>query len=47
MKWIEEHQAICNKDSDTCNECFHISESIWALTEAREEKQQKKKKGKK
>ena len=42
MKWIEEHQAICNKDEDTCNECFHISESLSALTEAQEEMDQKK-----
>ena len=42
MKWIEEHQAICNKDEDTCNECFHISESLWALSQAQEEMEAKK-----
>tara|TARA_R110002020_G_scaffold195210_2_gene396204 strand:+ start:605 stop:808 length:204 start_codon:yes stop_codon:yes gene_type:complete len=42
MKWIEEHEAICNKDSDTCMECFHISESLYALSEAREEMEAKK-----
>ena len=42
MKWIEEHQAICNKNEDTCEQCYHISESLWALTEAQEEIQAKK-----
>ena len=42
MKWIEEHQAVCNLDEDTCNECFHISESLWALKEAQEYMDQKK-----
>ena len=42
MKWIEEHQAICNKDEDSCSECFIISESLSALTEAQEEMDQKK-----
>ena len=42
MKWIEEHQAVCDKDEDTCNECFHISESLWALKEAHYEINQKK-----
>ena len=42
MKWIEEHQAICDKDEDTCNECFHISESLLALKEAHYEMDQKK-----
>ena len=42
MKWIEEHQAVCDKDEDTCNECFHISESLWALKEAHYEMDQKK-----
>ena len=42
MKWIEEHQAICNKDEDSCSECFIISESLSALTEAQEEIEAKK-----
>lgn len=43
MDWVEKHQKECKiLDSDKCNECFHISERHWALTEAREEKQQKK-----
>jgi hypothetical protein len=42
MKWIEEHQAVCDKDEDTCNECFYISESLWALKEAQEYMDQKK-----
>ena len=42
MKWIEEHRAICDKDEDTCNECFHISESLCALKEAHYEIQAKK-----
>jgi|TARA_R100001082_G_C4342020_1_gene150570 hypothetical protein len=43
MKWIEEHQKECKiLDSDKCNECFHISEAQWALTEAHEEIQAKK-----
>jgi len=37
MKWIEEHEKQCKiLDSDKCNECFHISEAQWALTEAQE-----------
>ena len=43
MKWIEEHQKECTiLDSDKCNECFHISESLSALTEAQEEMEAKK-----
>ena len=43
MKWIEEHQKECTiLDSDKCNECFHISESLWALSQAQEEIDQKK-----
>ena len=42
MKWIEEHRAICNKDEDTCEQCYHISESLWALSQAQEEIQAKK-----
>jgi len=42
MKWIEEHQKECNLDEDTCNECFHIGESLWALKEAHYEMDQKK-----
>jgi len=42
MKWIEEHQAVCDKDEDTCEQCFHISESLWALSEAQEEIEAKK-----
>ena len=40
--WIIKHQEICDKDEDTCNECFHISESLWALSEAQEEIEAKK-----
>ena len=51
MDWIEKHKAECDKDSDTCNECFHISEIQWALIKAQEymdnKKQQEKKKPKK
>ena len=36
MDWIEKHKAECDKDSDTCNECFHISEIQWALIKAQE-----------
>ena len=32
MKWIEEHRAVCNKDEDTCEQCYHIGESLWALS---------------
>ena len=42
MKWIEEHQAVCNKDEDTCEQCYHIGESLWALSQAQEEIDQKK-----
>tara|TARA_Y100001938_G_scaffold141482_1_gene211320 strand:- start:3270 stop:3473 length:204 start_codon:yes stop_codon:yes gene_type:complete len=37
MKWIEEHKAVCNKDEDTCEQCYHIGESLWALSQAQEE----------
>ena len=40
--WIIKHQEICDKDEATCNECFHISESLWALSEAQEEIEAKK-----
>ena len=40
MKWIEEHRAICNKDS--CDQCYIIGESLWALSQAQEEMDQKK-----
>jgi len=46
VKWIEEHRAICDKDEDTCNECFHISESLWALSQAQEERKETKTKTK-
>jgi len=36
MKWAIKHQKECNLDEDTCNECFHIGESLWALKEAQE-----------
>ena len=42
MKWIEEHQAICNKNEDTCEHCYIIEESLWALKEAHYEMDQKK-----
>ena len=42
MKWIEEHQAVCNKDEDTCEKCYIIGESLSALTEAHYEMDQKK-----
>jgi hypothetical protein len=42
MKWIEEHQAICNKNEDTCEHCYIIGESLWALKEAHYEMDQKK-----
>tara|TARA_R100000655_G_scaffold26170_1_gene53945 strand:+ start:1679 stop:1888 length:210 start_codon:yes stop_codon:yes gene_type:complete len=39
--WMIKHQKECKiNDSDKCNECFHISEAQWALTEAYEEKQE-------
>ena len=40
MKWIDDHRAICNKDS--CEQCYIIGESLWALSEAQEEMDQKK-----
>ena len=42
MKWIEEHQGVCNKDEDTCEKCYIIGESLSALTEAHYEMDQKK-----
>jgi len=43
MKWITDHQKSCNKDSDTCSECYIISESLSALYEAQEYMDNKKK----
>ena len=40
MKWIEEHRAICNKDS--CEQCYIIGESLWALSQAQEHIESKK-----
>ncbi len=40
--WIIKHQAVCDKDEDTCSECFIISESLWALSQAQEEMEAKK-----
>ena len=40
MKWIEEHQAVCNKDS--CEQCYIIGESLSALSEAQEHIESKK-----
>ena len=40
MKWIEEHRAVCDKDS--CEQCYIIGESLWALSQAHEEMDQKK-----
>ena len=42
MKWIEEHRAVCNKDEDTCEQCYIIGESLSALSEAHYEMDQKK-----
>ena len=43
MEWIKEHQKSCNKDPDTCSECYIISESLSALHEAQEYMDNKKK----
>ena len=40
MKWIEAHQAVCDKDS--CEQCYIIGESLWAMSQAKEEMDQKK-----
>ena len=38
MKWIEDHREECKiNDSDKCIGCLHISEAVWAWTEAKEE----------
>ena len=42
MKWIDDHRAVCNKDEDTCEQCYIIGESLWELTQAQEEIQAKK-----
>ena len=42
MKWIDDHRAICNKNEDTCEQCYIIGESLSALSEAQEEIQAKK-----
>ena len=41
MKWIEEHQAVCDGDKG-CMQCYHIGESLWALSQAQEHIQAKK-----
>ena len=41
MKWIEEHQAVCDGDKG-CIQCYHIGESLWAMSQAQEEMDQKK-----
>ena len=41
MKWIEEHQAVCDGDKG-CMQCYHIGESLWAMSQAQEEMDQKK-----
>ena len=40
MKWIDDHRAVCNKDS--CEQCYIIGESLWALSEAQEHIESKK-----
>ena len=42
MKWIDDHRAVCNKDEDTCEQCYHIGESLWALSQAQEHIESKK-----
>ena len=42
MKWAIKHQKECNLDEDTCEQCYHIGESLWALSQAQEEIQAKK-----
>ena len=42
MKWIEEHRAICNKNEDTCEHCYIIGESLWAMSQAQEERKEHK-----
>jgi len=43
MKWIEDHRRECKiNDSDKCIGCLHISEAVWAWTEAKEEIEAKK-----
>ena len=38
MDYITEHQNKCKLDSDTCEKCFFIQESLHALNEAQENK---------
>ena len=41
--WIIEHQKECKvNDSDKCIGCLHISEAVWAWTEAQEHIEEKK-----
>ena len=40
MKWIEEHQAVCDKDS--CEQCYIIGQSLRAMSQAKEKMDQKK-----
>ena len=34
--WMIKHKKECNLDEDTCQQCYHIGESLWSLTEAQE-----------
>tara|TARA_R110002012_G_scaffold105024_1_gene245861 strand:+ start:24 stop:227 length:204 start_codon:yes stop_codon:yes gene_type:complete len=41
--WIIAHQKECKiLDSDKCNGCFHIEESLWAMSQAQEERKEHK-----
>ena len=43
MKWIEDHRKECQiNDSDKCIGCLHVSEAVWALSEAQQHIEAKK-----
>ena len=39
-KWIEAHKKVRDGD-EGCMQCYHISESLWALSQAQEERKEK------
>jgi hypothetical protein len=36
MQWIKDHKKVCNKNYETCDECYWIEESLSALLDAQE-----------
>ena len=41
--WILKHKKVCDGD-EGCMQCYHIEESLWAISQAQEEIKEKKNK---